>query len=362
MRCKDWFARQEKRSVKGWTCCKIPEIVKNLHMPYFIWGMATTNEEQRILLDKALVIFTDINERKGIAYVHTAMGYIAFNQGNFQKARQFFYESLEIHRQLANQRDIASALGDLGYIHWIMGDNPEALRYFQESLDIVKEQNDKEGIASTCNLLALVFASGKDYAKSKEFVWKRFHLSKETGNLNGIAVSLTNIAECELMEGNDEKAYHLASESYPYFKKIDDRLTNAVWYFRTLGESECGLGLLQEGKIHLRHALEIQVKQNELAEATHTLVGIARYFERIGQKERTFELLGLALHHAGSWQWVKERAAALLEKFKQEYPLEAVNAALERGRKLDLEGAVITLLGELDEEGSALPLSTLSGA
>ncbi len=211
------------------------------------------------MLDQALAIFTDINERKGIAYVHTALGYIPFSQGDFQKARQLFYESLEIHRQLANQRDIASALGDIGYIHWIMGDYPEALRYCQESLDIMEEQNNKEGIASTYNLLALVFASWKDYAKSKEFIWKRFHSSKETGNLDGIVVSLSNIAECELMEGNDEKAYRLARESYPYYKKIDEQLTNAVWYFRTLGESECGLGLLNEGKFHLRHALEIQV-------------------------------------------------------------------------------------------------------
>jgi tetratricopeptide (TPR) repeat protein len=322
----------------------------------YLANWQTTTEEERVLLDKALAIFTDINERKGIAYVHTALGYILFSQGNFQKARQFFYEGLEIHRQLANQRDIASALGDLGYIHWIMGAYPEALRYSQESLDIMEEQNDKEGIASTYNLLALVFGSWKDYAKAKEFIWKRFHVSKETGNLSGIAVSLANIAECELMEGNDEEAYRLAKESYPYFNKIDERLTNAVWYFRPLGESECGLGLLKEGKFHLRHALDIQVKQNELSGATHTMVAIARYFERIGQKERAFELLGLAIYHSGSWQWVKERATTLVEKFKQEYPLEAVNTALERGRTLGLKETATALLNELEEEGSALPL------
>lgn len=322
----------------------------------YLGGWQPSIEEQQVFHDKALAIFTELNERKGIAYVHTALGYIPFSQGKFQKARQFFYESLEIHRQLANQRDIASSLGDLGYIHWIMGDYHEALRCFQESLDIMEEQNDKEGIASTFNLLALVFASWKDYAKSKEFIWKRFHVSKETGNLNGIAVSLSNIAECELMEGNDEKAYRLAKESYPYYKKIDERLTNAVWYFRTLGESECGLGLLQEGKMHLRQTLDIQVKQDELAGATHTLVGIARYFEQIGQKERAFELLGLAMYHAESWQWVRERAATLVEKFKQEYPLEVVNTALERGRTLGLEETVTALLDELAEEDGAFPL------
>ncbi len=93
-------------------------------------------------------------------------------------------------------------------------------------------------------------------------------------------------------------------------------------------------------------------KQNELAGATHTLVSIARYFEKIGQKEQAFELLGLAMYHAECWQWVKERAAALVEKFKQEYPLEAVNIALERGRTLNLEETVMALLDELEEEGS----------
>jgi tetratricopeptide (TPR) repeat protein len=316
----------------------------------------TMIEEQRSLLGQALTIFTDLNERKGIAYVHTALGYILFSQGNFQKARQFFYETLEIHRQCENPRDIAYALGDLGYIHWILGDYPEAFRCFQDSLDLMEEQNDKDGISGAYNLLALVFASWKDYEKSKEFLWKRFHNSKETGNLDGIAVSLTNIAECELMEGNDEKAYRLAKESYPYYKKMDERLVNANWYFRTLGESECGLGNLLEGKIHLRQALDVQVKQNKLAGATHVLVSVARYFEKVGQVERAFELLGLVISHAGSWQWVKERATTLVEKFKQEYPLEAIDTALDRGAALDLEETVTSLLDELEEEGSPLPL------
>lgn len=322
----------------------------------YLYYWPTKIEEKQIFLDKALPIFIDINERKGIAYVHTALGYILFDQGNFLKARQYFFESLETHRQLANRRDIASSLGDLGYIHWIMGDYPEAIRCFQESLDIMQEQSDKEGISETYNLLALVLGAWKEYARCKEFLWKRFHMAKETGNLNGIAVALTNIAECELMEGNDEEANRLAKESYLYYKKIDKQLTNAAWYFRTLGESECGLGNLKEGKIHLRQALDIPVKQNRLVGATHTLLSIARYFEQIGQAERAFELLGLVMCHAASWQWVKERAVTLVEKFKQEYPLEAVNVGVERGKTLDLEETVAGLLDELVQEGSVLSL------
>ncbi len=174
-------------------------------------------------------------------------------------------------------------------------------------------------------------ASWKDYAKCKEHLWKKYHMSKEIGNLAGIARSLTDIAECELMEGNDAEANRLVKESYPYYKMIDERLTLADWYFRTLGESKCGLGNLTEGKAHFRRAFDIQVKQNQLALATHTLIGVARYFERVGQKERAFELLGLAMYHDGSWQWFKERAANLVEKFKRIYPLEMVNDALERG-------------------------------
>jgi predicted ATPase/DNA-binding SARP family transcriptional activator/Tfp pilus assembly protein PilF len=330
----------------------LQDSVDRKELAYALLYMAycqTTVEEQRIFLDKALPIFTEIKERKGIAYVHTALGYILFSQGNFQKTRQVFYESLEIHRQLENSRDIAYALGDLGYIHWILGDYPGSFRCFQESLDLMEEQNDQDGIAVTYNHLALVFASWKDYEQSKEFLWKRFHISKEIGNQAGIATSLTNIAECELMEGNDEKAYHLSKESYPYYKKIDERLTNADWYFRTLGESECGLGNLQAGKFHLRLALDVQIKQNELAGAAHTLVGVARYFEKVGQEERAFELLGLVISNAGCWQWVKERATTLVEKYKQEYPLENINDALERGKTFDLYDTVTALLNELED-------------
>ncbi len=316
----------------------------------------TSFEERLSILNKALVIFTELNERKGIAYVYAGMGYVAFSQGDFPKARQYYIQSLDIHTQLANQRDIAFALGSLGYIHWIMGDYPLALWYFQGSLAIMDEFGDKQGLADTYNFLALAYGGLKDYAKAKEFIWKRFAISKETGNLIGVAVSLTNIAECELMEGNDAEAYRLAKESYPYYKKMDEQLTNADWYYRTLGESECALGNFKEGKLHLHQALQIQVAGNTLAQATHTLVSIARYYEQIGQKERAFELLGLVMTHSGSWQWVRDRAASLVEKFKQGYPLEAVNTAVNRGRTLDLEETVTALLEEIAEEGSVRPL------
>ncbi len=312
----------------------------------------TSNEEQLSILNRALVIFTELDERKGIAYIYANLGYIAFSQGDFPTARQYFIHNLDIQRQLGNQRDIAFALSSLGYIDWIMGDYPAALRYFQGRLAIMEEFGDKQGLADSYNLLALAFGGLRDYARAKEYIWKTFYTSKETGNLGSIAVSLTNIAECELMEGNDAEAYRLAKESYPYYKKMDEQLTNADWYFRTLGESECGLGNPNEGKFHLHQALQIQVAGNTLAQATHTLISIARYYEQIGQKERAFELLGLVLSHSGSWQWVRDRAASLVEKFKQGYLLEAVNTALERGRSLDLEQTVMTLLDELLQEDS----------
>jgi tetratricopeptide (TPR) repeat protein len=314
-------------------------------------------EARRKYLDQALTIFTELHERKGTARVQRELGHIELSQGNFQQARQFFYASLEMHRELANQRDTASSLGDIAYIHWIMGNYPEALQSLTECLEIVEECNDKMGLAFTYSLFGTVYGAMKDYARAKEFVWKRFAISKEAGNNIGCAFSLMSIAECELMEGNPEKANHLVKQSYPYYAKIGEHFPEEGWYYRVLGEAECSLGNLKEGRHHLRQALIILVADNRLVQNTHTMIGIARYFEQMGQKERAFELLGLALHHPGSWQWVRERAAALVEKLKQEIPPEVANAALERGRNLDLADTVMALLAELEEDDIVLTVS-----
>jgi len=77
------------------------------------------------------------------------------------------------------------------------------------------------------------------------------------------------------------------------------------------------------------------------------LAGTATLLAAEGEKERALELLALVLHHPASWQWTKDRAAALVAELEAELSPDAVAAALEHGRTRDLAATVAELLAEL---------------
>lgn len=306
-----------------------------------IWE--STVENRKEYAERSLEIFTELNNEKGIAYAKSGLGFVAFALGDFHRAQKLFYESSEIHERLGCQRDIAKSYNNIGYIYWVVGEYKESASYLEKSLALLKKLDDIAGVAALYNLMALNFASLKDFDRCKQFIGKTLAACKEFGDMVGIAVSLTNIGECELMEGHDEEAYDLAVESLPYYKKIDTSLQNAQWYYRIRGEAACSLGKFDEGFLHLQKAFGPDFNK-DVINATHTLIGIARYYAANKQIELALERLGLVITHPGSWQWVKDRAQVLVQEYAQKMDSDAVLAALERGKTLRLDSVISDFL------------------
>jgi hypothetical protein len=78
-------------------------------------------------------------------------------------------------------------------------------------------------------------------------------------------------------------------------------------------------------------------------------MGIAALLMREGQKERALELLAFVLSHPLTWQWIKDRAAPLVNELKAELSPDGFSAAQERGRARDLWATAEELLAELEE-------------
>jgi len=144
--------------------------------------------------NKALKIYEDLADKKGIAKLVGNIGRIYSNQGETGKALDCYLKSIKLVKEGGNKKEIANALGNLGTAYWDHGDHPKAFEYYFNALKIVEEIGDKNGIALHLSDIGNVYNRQRDYKKALYYYFKALKIYEEAGNKNDLARVLGNIA------------------------------------------------------------------------------------------------------------------------------------------------------------------------
>ena len=107
-------------------------------------------DEGRRWLDQLLSLPSSQERSTPRARAHTALGGIAYWQGDFGTALSAYQEALEIHRQLGDRSATVQALLDLGTAKGVTGDPMSAQSLIQESLTTPRELGDRPGKRGHC--------------------------------------------------------------------------------------------------------------------------------------------------------------------------------------------------------------------
>jgi ATP/maltotriose-dependent transcriptional regulator MalT len=116
-----------------------------------------------------------------------------------------------------------------------------------------------------------------------------------------------------------------------------------------LGHAACCLGQLAPARQYLAEALESALAAKTYITIVYTLPFAAHFLATTGHVERGVELWELARTQpfVANSTWFADVAGRELEELAASLPPEAVHAARERGRALDLWATAETLLSEL---------------
>jgi non-specific serine/threonine protein kinase len=200
------------------------------------------------------------------------LGWIAEPQGDYERARVAYEESLELYRRSNDKIGVANALGDLGSLALDRGDYEQATSLLEESLTLHRELGSKEEVVGVLNGLGVLASAKGDQEQSMSFFSEALALSRGTGNVGRNAVSLGNLGITMLVHGDTEQATVLLEESLGLFQAIGDNSNIAIGLMHsalaalTRGDhervkalSEESLKLLQKGedKQHIADCLEI---------------------------------------------------------------------------------------------------------
>lgn len=270
----------------------------------------------------------------------------ACEQGVYDTAQQYSDEMLVLARKRGDRASEASALSTLSSIAWRWGDVEQAAQCIQESLVIYKELGDRHRLARMFNISGVIATVQEDYGQAEGYWEEGLAMAQKIGDRQAMADMLNNLGYINHHHlGNLEKAERYYQESLSIGREIGHR-QGATSTLSNLGH----LHVLRD-----EHDLAWKYLREALSESTaigvapltlDALVGVARLRAETGQQASAAELLGLALNHPAVEVDSAQAAETVLAGLREVLPAEELDAAVERGKTMDLDAVVAQLLAK----------------
>ena len=255
--------------------------------------------------EEARGIFNAMQDRRGVALCLNCLGIGAYERGDFEAATRHYENSLTICRELGDRRGIAMCLTNLGSVARARGDYSAAFHCHEDSLTIRREIGDRQGVAACLDNLGNVLSSQGDYAAASHYHENSLAIFRKIGDRRGIAIALGNLGHTLSGAGDRGTAW----------RRYQEALSEAA---------AIGLWMV----------------------VLDSLAGMARFRAHAGDHIGAAEWLGLALGHPASISDVAKTAEPLLAELRAILAAGELDAALGRGKALDLQQVVKQILAE----------------
>ncbi len=265
------------------------------------------------MLDEALAIHKELNDRLKIARIYTAMGWLQIIQGRFDESRSLIREILATYQDLDITANEATWMHVYAcYSEQYLGAYEAARNQAQHTIELfsdVKSFWATKGIAAAGEILGRIALAKSAYAEAQEW-----------------------FLEC-----------------IPVYQETRDSLVQAL---ACQGFAARGLSLTPQAQGYFLDALRTAIKGEDFFPLAHVLPGIALLFADRGDAERAVELYALASTFGvvANSKWFADIAGDEITSAAEELPVEVVEAAKTRGGELDLWETAAGLLEEFESD------------
>jgi tetratricopeptide (TPR) repeat protein len=196
---------------------KRPDESRRLATALTPFWMATKRlDEGSTWLDRTLAMPDGQDAERGRSLFDA--GYLAFWQGNDERAADFANRAVELGRRIGDPTVIAIALSVLARIA-LRTDAEEARRLSLEALAVTEGTADRQGRGHATHVLGVASQMLGDFGEARRYMTERIELAREAGNVATISSEAGNLSMVERQLGNLDRAEELSREALG----IDDR-------------------------------------------------------------------------------------------------------------------------------------------
>ena len=214
-----------------------------LWKPNNVFQLLGEYDKAKEYLYKALVITTEIGDRKGEATDYGNLGIVSLSLGEYVKAKEYLEKALVI---TAEKLKVFQSLGEYG----------KAREYLHKALVITTEIGDRKGEGACYATLSTVFQSLGEYDKAKEYLHKALVITTEIGDRKGEGECYANLSTVFQSLGEYDKAKEYLQKALVIGIDIGDKKGEAS-HLANLGHLSAIVGNYEVSEVCLEKALSI---------------------------------------------------------------------------------------------------------
>jgi tetratricopeptide (TPR) repeat protein len=294
-------------------------------------------------LEEGLTLACEAGDRQAEVAALNWLGGVARRQARYGEAEQYLERAATLARERDDPAGMALALGILSCQAFDRGNDGEAERYAEDSLTLFRKLGDRDGIADALTTLGGVAWLRGEHDEGKRYFAESLAISREIGNQFGVAIGLNNLGEAACGLGQCEEALRYYEEALAILRELglpgSETLLNLGRTHAELGED----GIAWE---YVREALKGSSASGAVPVALGGVGQVASLRAKAGRYGPAAEMLGLVLGHPALDAENRLHADPILALLREALPADELEAALERGKSLDLEQVVAEILDE----------------
>ena len=269
-------------------------------------------------LNKALELFTQVDDRLEISHVLNNMGNIHWINSEYDFALEKYQEALKIQQELDSIRDIASTLSNIGSTYYIKGSHNSAIEYFNRSIELKKQIDDQPEIARTYNNMAVVYFQKGESGRSLNYLNRSLVINRRIGALKEVMFNLENIAEVCVGLGERKRAEEVAAEGLAMARRIEDTPHKGIFSY-WLGVLYTERGLYGKAREYLQAALDVSDKTTDKLFIVRTRNLLACNYLLLNNHENAGECLSQAKKVVSPLEFTAEMAQVRLIELRKRF-------------------------------------------
>ncbi len=268
---------------------------------------------------KAWHLSEALQYNKGIILSLNNLGMVEEDQGNFEKAMEYYMKELKFCDKIGDQSGLSSSINNIGNIYFSQNNYSKAMQYYERALKIDRDRNDDTGIAASYNNIGITYDMMEEYDKAMEYYQKSLKISRQVGDKENVANCLHNIGSIYEMR----KDLKTAMTYYLRALKIDEDMGNntgmVISYYVI-----CGLygemGQFQEAFEYCNKSIATAKAVNSRHELNEAYLTIAEVYAKNKQFRKAFEQLRAHVELKDSL--FTEQSTALIAEMDAKYEKE----------------------------------------
>jgi len=240
------------------------------HFSFIRWSVS----EGRAWLGRALANSEGVSPSVRAKALNSA-GWLAFVQGDLDRAEALCRESLVLYRSVKDSRGVAWSLYHLGVAAYTKGDETMARSLLEECRACAEEVGDNRSLAYLLLFQGMAAIERGEYAIARPPLEESLALLKEMSNNEDIVWPFFHLARALFAQGEQTHAQSLVEEGLALARQTNYQFASAAGFY-LLGRFAFDQGKMTAARSYLEESLAFYRAFREQHRAAHVLSYLAR--------------------------------------------------------------------------------------